>query len=182
MPYLFGRIRKKYRTLVVDPPWPMRKINRKVRSRQGSFLDYPVMTLEEIEALDIDHWATRDAYCFLWTTQKFIKPAFGILEAWEFPYVCTITWCKPTGICPYNPFQFASEFVLFGCRDRKVFRQFRMGTVKTWFCTKGRPRHSEKPEQFYQMIRRITPEPRIDLFARRRHKGFDAWGNQVESG
>ena len=41
--------------------------------------------------------------------------------------------------------------------------------------------HSRKPQIFYQMLCRSTPEPRIDVFARKRHYGFDAWGDQVEN-
>lgn len=41
--------------------------------------------------------------------------------------------------------------------------------------------HSQKPDEFYEILRRRTPAPRIDIFARRRHFGFDAHGNQVEN-
>ena len=33
---------------------------------------------------------------------------------------------------------------------------------------------------FYELIRRVARRPRVDIFARRRHEGFDAFGNQVE--
>ena len=35
-------------------------------------------------------------------------------------------------------------------------------------------------ELLCRTIRRVTRGPRIDIFARRRHDGFSAWGNQVE--
>jgi len=41
-------------------------------------------------------------------------------------------------------------------------------------------RHSEKPKGLYDSIRNFFPEKRLDVFARRRHQGFDAWGNQVQ--
>ena len=31
------------------------------------------------------------------------------------------------------------------------------------------------------MIEEITDVPRIELFARRKRKGWDVWGNEVES-
>ena len=37
-----------YRTIVIDPPWPVEKIEREERPRQTRELDYPTMTLEEI--------------------------------------------------------------------------------------------------------------------------------------
>lgn len=44
-------------------------------------------------------------------------------------------------------------------------------------------RHSQKPEEFRQLIARATKglRPRIELFARTRVPGWDAWGNEVDS-
>lgn len=36
----------KYRCIVIDPPWPMQKIERDERPNQGVALDYPVMPIE----------------------------------------------------------------------------------------------------------------------------------------
>lgn len=40
--------------------------------------------------------------------------------------------------------------------------------------------HSEKPEAFYRLVERMTPGARrIDLFARKAHEGFEAWGDEA---
>jgi N6-adenosine-specific RNA methylase IME4 len=39
--------------------------------------------------------------------------------------------------------------------------------------------HSEKPDQFYEMVRECSPGPRLDMFARRAHDGYDAWPAEV---
>lgn len=39
----------------------------------------------------------------------------------------------------------------------------------------------EKPEEFFNLIEPIVPGPKIELFARDRRHGWDAWGNEVES-
>ena len=41
--------------------------------------------------------------------------------------------------------------------------------------------HSTKPEFFQDMIEKVTEEPRLELFARRKRDGWDVWGNEVES-
>ena len=41
--------------------------------------------------------------------------------------------------------------------------------------------HSSKPEEFYELVREMSPEPRIDIFARRNINGFDSWGDEIES-
>ncbi|MGH2954666.1 MAG: LmbU family transcriptional regulator, partial [Thermoanaerobaculia bacterium] len=42
-----------YATIVIDPPWPVEKILREVRPKQGPALDYPVMALDQIAELPI---------------------------------------------------------------------------------------------------------------------------------
>jgi len=43
----------RYRCIVIDPPWPVQKIEREERPDQGVALDYPTMTLGEIASLPI---------------------------------------------------------------------------------------------------------------------------------
>ena len=41
--------------------------------------------------------------------------------------------------------------------------------------------HSRKPISFYRILEANTPEPRLELFARRKREGWDSWGNEIES-
>lgn len=41
--------------------------------------------------------------------------------------------------------------------------------------------HSRKPEMMRTMIERVSYAPRIELFARSRYEGWDAWGLDVDS-
>ena len=38
----------------------------------------------------------------------------------------------------------------------------------------------EKPSEMRRVIETVSHAPRLELFARRRFEGWDAWGNQVE--
>ena len=43
-----------------------------------------------------------------------------------------------------------------------------------------RTRHSEKPEGVRKLIERVSPGPRLEMFARRLAHGWVSWGNQIE--
>lgn len=42
-------------------------------------------------------------------------------------------------------------------------------------------KHSYKPKEAYDLIRRNSPGPRISLFQRHQREGFECWGNQLEA-
>ena len=46
------------------------------------------------------------------------------------------------------------------------------------FITKVRE-HRFKPDEFYELIKQVSPEPRIDIFICEARDGFDQWGNEA---
>lgn len=75
----------------------------------------------------------------------------------------------------------AHELCLFGTRgltglERDVPSVFFAPHPKD---ERGRIIHSAKPDRLYEIAERISPGPRIELFARRRRAGWEAWGNQA---
>lgn len=164
-----------YRCIVMDPPWPMEKIERDVRPAQGAQLDYPTMTLGEIRALPIPSLATEvGCHLYLWTPQKFLPDALALVEAWGFRYQCLMTWVKPTGMTPFS-WMYNTEHVVFA----------RMGDLplqkhgqKLSF-EAASPGHSIKPDVFYYRVMAASPGPRLDMFARREREGFTCWGDEL---
>jgi N6-adenosine-specific RNA methylase IME4 len=41
-----------------------------------------------------------------------------------------------------------------------------------------RGRHSEKPADFFALAERLSPGPRLELFARQARPGWDGWGDE----
>jgi len=39
--------------------------------------------------------------------------------------------------------------------------------------------HSRKPDEFYDLVKRVTPGPRVDMFSREPRDGFVQCGNEV---
>jgi N6-adenosine-specific RNA methylase IME4 len=163
-----------YDVIVIDPPWVMEKIERDVRPNQTSF-DYPPMELEEIGALQIP--CADDCHVFLWTTQKYLPSAFKLLDVWGLKYVCTFNWHKKGGYQVVGLPQYNNEFVLYGRKGTPIFIDTK--AFKTSF-EGERTGHSEKPEEFYETLRRVTAGRRLDMFNRRKIDGFDGWGKEAK--
>lgn len=172
--------KKKYDVIVIDPPWQVKKLTRKARYNQVN-MDYKMMSLEEIEKMPIDSIAKDNSWLFLWTTQKFLFDSKKILEKWGFEYFLLMTWKKTYGISEGMPlfgFRWNSEFILVGRKGKKDVWIKGKPLIKT--CFEGvNKKHSQKPTEFYEMIRVLDGE-KIDIFARQRHEGFDAWGDEVD--
>lgn len=39
--------------------------------------------------------------------------------------------------------------------------------------------HSAKPDEFYEMVERCSPGPRLEMFTRSRRSGWSVWGAEV---
>jgi N6-adenosine-specific RNA methylase IME4 len=165
----------RYRCIVIDPPWPMDKISRNTRPKQGETLDYATMTIEEIATLPIGDLAELGGcHIYLWTTHRFLPDAFRLFDAWGARYQCLMTWVKNVGITPWS-WMYDTEHVLFG-------RIGKLDVVEKGLrLSFSAPvtRHSAKPDVFYTKALAASPGPRLEMFARQPHDGFEPWGDEV---
>jgi N6-adenosine-specific RNA methylase IME4 len=175
----------RYRTIVVDPPWPVKDTGRRTRGAgnwtgeleggrdvtgEASIVPYERMSISEICALPVGSIGADDAHVYLWTTNAFIECAFGVLNAWGFRKPVVLTWCKtPMGRGFGGTYLNTTEFLLFARRGSLPAKQ-RVET--TWFQWKrrynaaGKPWHSAKPIEAMEMIESVSPGPYLELFAR----------------
>lgn len=166
----------KYRCIVIDPPWPMKKIEREERPNQGVELDYPTMSLEEIEALPVGEMADESGcHLYLWVTQKYLPAGLQMVEKWGFNYQCLMTWRKNVGITPYS-WMYDTEHVIFARRGNLPLD--RLGLRLSFDAPVNG--HSVKPDIFFdERVTLASPGPRLEMFARKSRSGFDVWGNEV---
>lgn len=169
----------KYRTIVADPPWHYeRMVGRTIGGGEGweaRGLPYGSMTLDEIKALPVGDMAQPDARLFLWTTNRYLRDAFTVADAWGFRYQQTLVWHK-TNASPY-PGAVAVldlEFLLVAQRGTPG----RLNSARSSLIAKAISRHSEKPDAFLDLVEQVSPGPYVELFARRARFGWDYWGDQ----
>jgi N6-adenosine-specific RNA methylase IME4 len=172
---------KRYRTIVADPPWTYEKTGLSFRAETGGEfvahgLPYGSMEIERIGGLPVGELAEPDAHIFVWTTQRYLEPTYGILRGWGFLPSCALIWCKPPhGWGPGGVFQSTVEFVLYGRRGTP--EPSRQVVERQWWSW-PRTAHSQKPEAFLDLVERHFPSPRVELFARRARFGWDYWGDE----
>jgi len=166
----------KYHCIVLDPPWPVKKIEREVRPNQGVELDYPTMSLEEIEALPVESLADLDGcHLYLWVTQKYLPFGFDLIKKWNFRYQCLMTWKKNVGITPFS-WMYDTEHVIFARCGNLPLQQ--LGLRLSFEAPVSG--HSVKPDVFYnERVLLASPAPRLEMFARKPREEFEIWGNEV---
>jgi N6-adenosine-specific RNA methylase IME4 len=168
----------RYRCVVIDPPWPIEKIERDERPNQGQALDYPTMPLDEIERVigeQLAAVADQDGcHVYLWTTHRFLPASLDLFDAWGVTYQCVMTWRKNVGITPFS-WMYDTEHVLFGRLGSLKLE--RLGLRLSFEAPVAG--HSVKPDVFFDRVLAASPGPRLEMFARRPREGFTVWGNEV---
>ena len=132
------------------------------------------MTEEELQELTIP--MAENCHVWLWTTHRFITAAFRLLEHWNLKYVCTFVWHKPGGFQPFGLPQYNCEFALYARWGVPIFADTK--DFPTCF-NAPRGKHSEKPDVFFEMVKRVAPGQRISMFERKDRDGFVSWGNEA---
>lgn len=169
----------KYRTIVVDPAWPMkdwekgRQRKSVERPRGAQFvnpLPYKTMSMKDIADLPVGLIADDRAHLYLWTTRRFLESAYRIVRGWGFAPGALLVWCKePMGIGLGGTFTSNTEFILTGKRGALPY----ICRVDSSWWKWTRTPHSAKPDAFYDLVEQVSPGPYAELFARRARFGWD---------
>lgn len=164
----------RYRTIVADPPWSVHQ-PPVWTSGKNRRLPYRTMSVDDIEALPVADIADTDCHLYLWTINRYVEDAYRIVRAWGFSPSTLLVWCKePIGMGVGGAYALTTEHVLFARRGRGAFEQREPTSWWRW----KRGEHSAKPEAFLDMVERVSPAPRLEMFARRNRLGWDTWGNE----
>ena len=175
---------QKYSVIYADPPWQYRTYSKKGQGRSAES-HYPTMSIDDIKALPVKELAEKDCALFMWITFPCLQEALQVLEAWGFSYkTVAFVWIKQNRV---------SDSLFWG-----MGYWTRSNAEICLLATKGKPKrqsagvhqfiispieqHSKKPDEARDKILALMGDlPRVELFARQKTPGWDAWGNEIAS-
>lgn len=173
---------KKYQIIYADPPW---SYNDKMSGHSFS-LDHEYQTQSKnwIANLNVGGLADKNCTLFMWAVSPQLPEALEVIKAWGFKYITVaFCWSKHTinkkKVSNLGRWTMGNiELCLLG---RKGKPQRICKNIKQ-LVEAERTKHSKKPEEVRKRIVELMGDiPRIELFARQKTKGWDVWGNEVES-
>jgi N6-adenosine-specific RNA methylase IME4 len=165
---------KDYQLIYADPPWEYKR----------PLTPYPTMTNDELAALTVPAAAAKDSVLCLWATFPRMIDALDLMKAWGFTYKTQLfTWVKVTGSgAPRHGMghytRSNAEVVLIGVRGKGLKR--RRKNIGSVIMSRVRE-HSRKPDEVRDLLVDLfgNNTRRLEMFARTRYSGWDAFGNQV---
>lgn len=170
----------KFDLLAIDPPWPFENVT----IRGAAEGHYGTMTLDELRKIKLP--LTDNAIVFLWVPNslKFDLIEFRgvwkstlnhVLDWWGLQARTEFIWYKPKP-APGHYSMTHHETLLLCFRGKPVVPIKRFKSV----LSAKLEGHSTKPDEFFAMMLEMYPGRKaIEMFARKPHKGFTPWGNEV---
>jgi N6-adenosine-specific RNA methylase IME4 len=141
------------------------------------------MSVAEICALNIPEIVAPDCLLALWWVPPMPMEALRVVEAWGFTLKTMkgFVWHKLTknGLDHFgmgNWTRANTEDCLFAVRGHPT----RINRGVRQLIHSARREHSRKPDEARErLVALLGDVPRIELFARQKFSGWDAWGNEV---
>ena|SRR5580704_7508206 len=178
--------RKKFATILADPPWQFTNRTGKIAPEYKKLTRYDTMTLDEICALPVGEVARARAHLYLWVPNALLPWGLQAMAAWGFAYKSNLIWHKirkdggPDGRGVGFYFRNVTEMVLFGVRGKNI-RTLKAGRRQVNFMASRKQEHSRKPDEQYAIIESCSAAPYLELFARGSREGWASWGNEADS-
>ena len=167
------------RTVVIDPPW-WEKGGGKIK--RGADRHYPIMKTPDIirTIYSCKYWKLimENAHLYLWVTSTFLEDGLWVMKSLGFTYKSNFCWGKPSmGLGQY--FRGQHELCLFGTRGCKPTEPRTDAKDISSLLPAPKGKHSEKPQESYELIEKRSKGGYLDIFARTQRENWIAWGNEV---
>lgn len=173
----------KYKIILADPPWDYK--DKANAGKRGASHKYQCMSLEEVMLLrrDIDLIVDKDCLLALWWVGPMPELAQSVVAAWGFTFknATGFSWVKLTS--KGNP-AFGMGHLTRGNVENCLFavrgHPKRVNAGVSQLIMAQAREHSRKPDEVHdRLVKMMGDVPRIELFARTRREGWDAWGDEL---
>lgn len=172
---------KKYKIIYADPPWQYR--DKASAGKRGASFKYPTQSKEWLKELPVQSLSEDDCALFMWVTMPMLNEGLELLKSWGFEYkTVAFTWVKRNKKADTwffgmgNWTRANAELCLLGTKG-KIKREY--AGVSSIIDSRIE-KHSKKPDCAREKIVSLMGDlTRIELFARERYDGWDAWGNEI---
>ena len=174
-----------YRCIAMDPPWLERGGGK---SKRGADRHYDLLPTPDIVRVIRMSGVVPDpsgCHVWCWVTTNYLPDGLRVFRELSIRYVRSFVWVKEhedklqMGLGQYA--RGAHELCLFGVVGDGI--GIRLPTASTVLDVHRAPRtkHSRKPLSFYaDVVEKVSPGPRVELFAREPMHGWSHWGNEVD--
>jgi N6-adenosine-specific RNA methylase IME4 len=165
---------RKFGIILADPEWPFDVWSEETGQDRAAANHYPTSTIEVIKSRPVASIAADECVLGLWATVPKLPAALDVMREWGFTYVSQIVWVKDRIGTGYW-FRNNHEILLIGKKGAPP----KPADGTQWRSAIEAPRaaHSEKPDFQYAFFETFFPSlPKIELNARRRREGWEAWG------
>jgi len=178
--------KKKFSTIVADPPWQFQNRTGKVAPEHKRLSRYQTLSLQEIKDIPVQLAVEETAHLYLWVPNALLAEGLEVMKVWGFNYKTNIIWYKirkdggPDGRGVGFYFRNVTEILLFGTRGTKA-RTLKRGRSQPNIISTRKREHSRKPDEQYEIFESCSWAPYLEMFSRGKKEGWTCWGNQSDN-
>jgi N6-adenosine-specific RNA methylase IME4 len=189
---LFGLARsgRKFKSIGMDPQWKFLTRSEAGEGRSAN-IHYKTEEVDKIKQLPVGELAADDCALYMWMVDWCPQDALDLISHYGFEHITTaFTWVKTNGDDPDMRVWDKSTFAM----GQGYWS--RANPEDCWLATRGNPKrlyadvrqlivapvmeHSRKPDEWLELIERLTEGDYLELQARRPRKGWVSWGDELE--
>ncbi|PHQ89863.1 MAG: adenine methylase [Pseudoalteromonas sp.] len=193
---------QKFNLIYADPAWQFSNKKTGGSMKSGAAHHYKsTMSVDELKAMPIDDIAADDCILVMWWVGSMPQEALDVVKSWGFTIktMSGFVWNKLT--VNNNPMfgmgfwtRQGSESAIIAIKGKPKVSSRSVRAVGNYDAASlddllgftvfsgAYPvlQHSEKPNKFREACVELAGDvPRIELFSRKRTKGWAVWGNEV---
>ncbi len=165
----------------LDCPWLFENFSERGEEK-NPLAHYDCESVEDLAAMPIEMLAAPNCAIGVWATFPMLPQAIECIKRWGFAYSTGAAWAKQSktgakwAFGTGYVFRSAAELLLIGTRGEPRVRSH---SVRNLIVAPVRE-HSRKPDCVYEVLEALFDGPYLEIFARQRRPGWDAWGNETE--